>query len=1235
MDEKKPRPDASAPKKPDAPGAGTRYAGESSSSNAPIAPDSTPHDPEATIIDVGFSTPDPGATMLDMDATLVPGMLAPQSPTPKSPAPARRPMSGMFVSAAVLQIGDVLGERYEILELLGEGGMGAVYKSSDRELGRPVALKVIRPELASNPAILARFKQELLLAHQVTHRNAVRVYDLGEAAGVKFITMEFVEGSDLRSLLLKQGKFAPEEAVEIVKQVCLALEAAHGVGVIHRDLKPQNVMRDKQGRILVMDFGLARSLESEGMTQTGALVGTMEYMSPEQALGKELDQRSDIFAVGLIFYELLTGKMPYKADTALASLLKRSQERAIPASEIDASVPKGLSDIVSKCLERDVNYRYANVREILTDLEAWQGKRPVMASMAGALQAPGSTVIAPPVPKKLPWKWIGTAAVALALGVGGWFLRNNLAVGTGTKAVKGPVNSLAVLPFRNASGDPGLDWIGSNLSELLPNDIGQSASLRTVSADRLHQVLSDLRFTNDSTLDPGTLKNIAVNSSAQTLIWGQFTRSNGRIRVDAKLQDFKRGNNIIPLDVEAASEKELPAAIDQLAQKIRENLALSPEIVKELQQQAFRPSSSSVDALRAYNEGLDLMRQGKNLEAQKKFEAAIQADDQFALAFARLGQAYSNQGYDTEAEKYSRQAVNLSQKLPMFERYFITATNARISGDAEKAIESYANLEKAAPQDPDIQFALGGLYETNNDFDKATQHYSKALEQDPKYVDALLARGRVQIKAGRPLDSLDDLNKAQSLATIQGNQVERAAILHAIGVAYRLSNKPQDALNNYKQSLDLKKELGDKRGIAVSLNESAQVHVMLGQVREAESNYKEALQIRQEIGDRRGYADTLMDLGNFYGDRGQQDEALKLYKQALLIQRGELKNELEQARLLNNIGTSYFSKGQYEDALTNYTQALQMREKLKVPEDVAETVRNLAATNTKLGQFDEALKQYLKALETWRSSGDTRDAAIASYDMGTVFQYQGRYGAALKAREDALKTFRDLKDRSFWMAEILSGYGLSLAQVGRGDDAKQSLDQAMTLAKELGNQGLIAQVQLYSGKAAFYRGDLKAARALCDQALASATKGKDPEKILAAKVAIARADALQGRGSSAIKNLVQQADSQGLKFEAVQASLDLGEALLKGKSIPAARQELDRALTRAQKFGLGSLEARANYLLGLAAQQSGDTKQSTQYFRQALSRWDDEQKEASSQSFLNRADLAQMYNDAQKQVSGK
>src|SRR5713101_2721083 len=373
--------------------------------------------------------------------------------------------------------GTIVAQRYEILDVLGEGGMGAVYKANDRELKRTVALKVIRPDLARNPAIVERFKQELRLSHQVTHKNVIRIYDLGEGEGVKFITMEYIEGKDLRSLIREKKRFTPEEAVEVIQQVCHALEAAHSVGVIHRDLKPQNVMQDRSGRILVMDFGLARTLEGEGMTQTGALVGTMEYMSPEQALGKELDQRSDIFSLGLICYELLTSKMPFVAESALASLIKRTQERAIPVSDVDDQIPGALSGIVSKCLERDLSNRYQSVSDVLADLNTWKDKRA-----AGTIKFNGSVK---PWGQALPWPLIAGIVTALALAISGYMLRDRLfrsSPSTGPASAV-PAVSLALLPFRNASGDQTLDWLGPSLGEMLSTDVGQSAHLRTVSPD--------------------------------------------------------------------------------------------------------------------------------------------------------------------------------------------------------------------------------------------------------------------------------------------------------------------------------------------------------------------------------------------------------------------------------------------------------------------------------------------------------------------------------------------------------------------------------------------------------------------------------------------------------------------------------------------------------------------------------------------------------------------------------
>ncbi len=273
-------------------------------------------------------------------------------------------------SESTLKLGMVLGGRYEILQQLGEGGMGAVYKVHDTELERVIALKVIRPELAQTPEVLNRFKQELIIARKVTHKNVSRIYDLAEADGVKFITMEFIEGRSLTSLLQEKGKLEPKQAAGVIVQICRALDAAHSEGVIHRDLKPQNIMLDAHNRLIVMDFGIARSVEIGSMTQTGVVLGTPAYMSPEQAKGEELDARSDIFTVGIIFYELLTGHSPYKAETALESLYKRTSEPVRPPIEVAPQIPKPLSDIAVRCLEIDKDKRYASASDLLNDLEA-------------------------------------------------------------------------------------------------------------------------------------------------------------------------------------------------------------------------------------------------------------------------------------------------------------------------------------------------------------------------------------------------------------------------------------------------------------------------------------------------------------------------------------------------------------------------------------------------------------------------------------------------------------------------------------------------------------------------------------------------------------------------------------------------------------------------------------------------------------------------------------------------
>src|SRR3984893_10835076 len=409
------------------------------------------------------STPLPwdlGATISDAivsDATVSP------ETTPKGTSAwsiAVTPPTGAPYGQGEELVGIVLAERYEILELLGQGGMGAVYKARDTELERVVALKLIRADLASNPEILRRFKQELILAREVTHRNVIRIFDLGQAKGFKFITMEFVEGRDLRAVIREKQKISPEETVPIISQVCRALESAHAAGVVHRDLKPQNIMLDAKDRVYVMDFGIAHSLETPGMTQTGALMGTPEYMSPEQAKGLKVDPRSDLFALGIIFYEMLTGISPYKADTALATLLKRTQERPQPPAEVDPAIPKAISDVVMKCLEIDRDQRYSTAREILEDLghEMPTSVRTVASTLSPTAPAPK------PIEASLLQRyriWIAGAAAIVLLSALGIVFRGKIFFSlAGKRTVPVEQASLAILPFRNASGDTSLDWLG-------------------------------------------------------------------------------------------------------------------------------------------------------------------------------------------------------------------------------------------------------------------------------------------------------------------------------------------------------------------------------------------------------------------------------------------------------------------------------------------------------------------------------------------------------------------------------------------------------------------------------------------------------------------------------------------------------------------------------------------------------------------------------------------------------
>jgi eukaryotic-like serine/threonine-protein kinase len=1134
------------------------------------------------------------------------------------------------IGATVFREGDVLGGRYEIQKLLGMGGMGAVYKARDIEVERVVGLKVIRPDLAGDPAILARFKQELILARQITHKNIIRIYDLNEAEGVKFITMEFIEGEDLRSILLRDGKLSPQQAANIMVQVCSGLQAAHSEGVIHRDLKPSNVMCDRSGRVVVMDFGLARSVQGDGMTRTGMMVGTMEYMSPEQAMGHELDASSDQFAVGLIFYELLSGFMPYHAESAIASLVKRTQERAVPLSEVDAAIPPELSAIVGKCLERDPAARFPSFQDVIDEIEVWQGKK----------RRVGQSLLTPTLPKpvpakRFPWKWVGVAAMTVALAAGAYLAIHSRGTGGVLQGVQGPVTSVAVIPFYNGSGDPSLDWVGSTISDTLISDIGQSAHLHLVSAGRVQDVLHDLRFSPTPQVDDSTLNNIKGATDAETVIAGQLVKEGNQFRINAMVHDLRNGRDI-PATTEVATLKDLPIAIGKLAGQIQKTLASTPDILKELQSNPGRVLTNSVTALRAYQEGMQLLHAGANKPAAAKFEEATAEDPNFALAFSRLAVLYSNLHYDDKAEQASRRAVELSNNLPASEQYLIQANHAIVTHDTAKAISAYENLAKVNPNDNDAQSALASLYERESNFAEARKHLAQVLASDPKNLSALRASGRVEIKDGKPLAGLEFLSKALPLAIQFDNQEERASILQAIGIAYTDLNKPSEALSNFQQALEIRKKINDESGMAFSLGMIARVQDRLGQSDAALASYKAALEVDRKIGDKEGLLNNLINLGSFYHDHGKYDEALKDYNEALRLAR-DLRAEPDQAVCLNDIGSVYNNKGEYQAALTYFQQAYEIRDRLKLPDEAIESLRNLAEMNFKLGEYETAQSQFLKALDASRAAGDKTVVALASSTMGVLFAVQGKYDAALSALQEAINDFQQLNDRTWYSVETLARYGDVLSILGRGEEGQKYIDDALKLGEAVRDESATAEARNCLGDSYFYRGDYSSARQQYARALQAAGKTVTEES-LRAQLGLARVDVEQGRAQTAVpvlKKIMQDAGSAGLKAVSARASIAYAQALLATNHADAARQELEAALGQAEKLGMLLEQAGAEYMLGNVATRMGRTREAPQHYREAERILDSIiSKEKSAAHLLERPDLKLMYSEAKSYQGG-
>lgn len=758
--------------------------------------------------------------------------------------------------AILLQPGTVLANRYQIIETLGEGGMGAVYKATDRELERTIALKVIRPELANNSEVLQRFKQELILARQITDRNIIRIFDLGEADGIRYITMEYLEGESLYHSLRQRGKLAVDEVVDIMEQVFSGLRAAHCEGVIHRDLKPGNIMRDKQGRVVVMDFGLARDMEGDGMTRTGTMLGTMEYMSPEQAQAMDLDARSDIFSMGLICYEMLSGKMPFHADSAVASLLRRTRERAAPISAISRDIPIALSNIVSKCLERDPALRYQSAQAVLDDLHAWQGKSGktrISASSSGLLINRA---------RELPWKKLAASALAFALIVGvTWYASRRGRVGVTTQHA--PV-SVLVADFRNQTSDTLFD---GTLEPAFNLALEGASFITAYSRGDAHKTAAELK-PGSQEMDESLARLVAQREGVSVVIGGAIARDKRGYRITANAVDTITGNTLASETTSVQNKDEVLQSIGTLAAGIRKKLGdATPESTQMLQTATY--SSSSLEATHEYVLGQQLQNSGKWEEAITHYQRALQLDPNMARAYAATGAAKFNLGRMDEAEKNYQQAMSHIDRMSDREKYRTRAEYFLVKHEPKQAIQEYTKLVQQFPGDTSVHTNLSFAYfllrnmpmaleearksmeysgksslERNNlaiasmyagDFAGAEKEARTVMQQDPTYLSPYSTMAAAQIGQGRLDEAKQTYEKQQAisprgsslaklgladLALFQGRADEAIPILQS-GMADDVKNKDSGAAAAKSIALAQAHLLAGRRAAAVVAADNA------------------------------------------------------------------------------------------------------------------------------------------------------------------------------------------------------------------------------------------------------------------------------------------------------------------------------------------------------------------------------------------------------------------------------
>ena len=1101
---------------------------------------------------------------------------------------------------------NLLGKKvshYRVLEMLGGGGMGVVYKAEDLKLGRLVALKFLPGEVAKDSVAFARLEQEARAASSLDHPNICSIYQLGEHDGQPFIVMQFMEGQTLRDWIETHSAQDPgtrvKKLAELAIQIASGLEAAHERGIIHRDIKPANIFITNRGQAKILDFGVAKFIDAADfpdakntevdnggkappadprLTRTGAAVGTPSYLSPEQVRHQKLDERTDLFSFGLVLYEMAIGQRAFSGNTAAEIRDAVLTLPAVPLREMDPDLPPELERIVAKSLEKNPEQRYQSAAELLVDLQGLKARlHPIHASKAyiRVLVAAGAMLV---------------LLTPFAFNLGG--IRERLfrrAAPADSSAVLKARPSIAVLGFKNLSGRNDEDWISTALSEMLDAELASGQQLRVVSGENVARMKLDLSLPVADTYAQDTLSRIKDHLNADVVVHGSYLAlgkdSGGRVRINLQLQDTRAGETIAVVSRDG-TEADLANLVTQSGASLRQKLGISDIAAGDADQvRSAIPSNPEAAAL--YAEGLAKLRNFDVMAARDLLVKATASDPNHALSYAALSEAWSQLGYDRQAKEDAKKAVDRSAKLSRENQLWVEGRYREAMHDWPRAVDVYRMLWGFFPDNVDYGLRLARV-QASAGMGKEALVTVETLAKRPPPAGS---DPRIDLAEATVADRFGDLRREEAAAARaadkgqrQGARILRARALLTRGSALSALGDNANAVADLKEAQTVFAEVGDQAGVARVLNNLGIIARHQSNVAEARKFLEESLDISRRTGNKLGMAQALNNLGNVLSDQGDIEGTLLIHNQSLKLAR-EIGDRSREATSLNNIAGLLTMQGKLSEARQTYNESLRVAREVDDQESIGVALGNIGDLLTRQGELTEARKTLEEAVALDRQVGDKSFEAYALHQLGTVLALQSDVAGGRKRYQEALSVRHELGEK---VTEAETQYALAELQLDEGDAraAESELSKIIPIFHDAGSTDDEALSNSMLGLTLLAQGKTAEAQ----QATAKSNKllPKTQDLITRLQVEIANAyvagsASKMADASRVLETTRERAGRQGYVGLVFLARLRLGEIELRTDKGSAGKARLEQLQKEAQAKGFLLIARKAKAALNNGA----------------------------------------------------